>query len=68
MTTRRSTVPAAEAAGRFVEQSGYVRVNAIDVFFERHGHGPPLVLLHGALGTIESCFAACFLSSRNTSV
>jgi pimeloyl-ACP methyl ester carboxylesterase len=57
MTTHRSTVPAAEAPGQFGEHSGYVRVNDIDVFFERHGRGPPLVLLHGALGTIESCFA-----------
>jgi pimeloyl-ACP methyl ester carboxylesterase len=40
--------------------SGYVKVGAIDMYYERHGrrgHGAPLVLLHGALGTIESCFA-----------
>src|SRR5262245_44886597 len=27
------------------------------MYHERHGEGPPLVLLHGAFGTIESCFA-----------
>jgi pimeloyl-ACP methyl ester carboxylesterase len=27
------------------------------MYFERHGTGPPLALLHGAFGTIESCFA-----------
>jgi hypothetical protein len=27
------------------------------MYFERHGYGLPLVLLHGAFGTIESCFA-----------
>jgi len=31
--------------------------DAIDLYHETHGDGPPLVLLHGALGTIESCFA-----------
>jgi pimeloyl-ACP methyl ester carboxylesterase len=29
----------------------------VDLYYEVHGSGPPLVLLHGAMGTIESCFA-----------
>jgi pimeloyl-ACP methyl ester carboxylesterase len=37
--------------------SGYVPADGLDVYYEIHGSGPPLVLLHGALGTIESCFA-----------
>lgn len=31
-------------------------VNGLDIYYEVHGHGPVLVLLHGAMGTIESCF------------
>jgi pimeloyl-ACP methyl ester carboxylesterase len=36
--------------------SAYASVNGVDVYYEIHGGGRPLVLLHGALGTIESCF------------
>jgi pimeloyl-ACP methyl ester carboxylesterase len=32
-------------------------VDGLDLYYERHGDGAPLVLLHGAFGTIESCFA-----------
>jgi pimeloyl-ACP methyl ester carboxylesterase len=42
----------ADAAG------SYVSVNAIDMYYEIHGEGRPMVLLHGSLGTIESCFNA----------
>jgi pimeloyl-ACP methyl ester carboxylesterase len=38
--------------------SGFVPVNGLDMYYEDHGSGDPIVLLHGALGTIESCFAA----------
>ena len=38
--------------------SGYVGVGGgLELYYERHGRGDPLVLLHGALGTIDSCFA-----------
>jgi pimeloyl-ACP methyl ester carboxylesterase len=37
---------------------GYASVNGLDMYYEIHGEGRPMVLLHGALGTIESCFAA----------
>jgi pimeloyl-ACP methyl ester carboxylesterase len=37
--------------------NGYAEVNGLRMYYERHGYGPPLVLLHGAFGTIESCVA-----------
>jgi pimeloyl-ACP methyl ester carboxylesterase len=37
--------------------SGYAHVNELTMYYEIHGTGLPLVLLHGAMGTIESCFA-----------
>jgi pimeloyl-ACP methyl ester carboxylesterase len=39
------------------KSTGYVDVGALELYNERHGSGPPLRLLHGAFGTIESCFA-----------
>lgn len=42
---------AATNAGR------YASVNGVDLYYEIHGDGPALVLLHGAMGTIDSCFA-----------
>ena len=41
-----------------LKSSGRVDVGPLEVYYERHGSGHPLVLLHGAFGTIESCFAA----------
>jgi pimeloyl-ACP methyl ester carboxylesterase len=39
------------------KSSGHVDVGALELYHERHGEGPALVLLPGAFGTIESCFA-----------
>jgi pimeloyl-ACP methyl ester carboxylesterase len=36
---------------------GYASVNGIDLYYETYGeHGQPLVLIHGALSTIETSF------------
>jgi pimeloyl-ACP methyl ester carboxylesterase len=37
--------------------AGYLPVNGLEMYYEIHGEGSPLVLLHGAMGTIDSCFA-----------
>jgi pimeloyl-ACP methyl ester carboxylesterase len=34
-------------------QSGYAPVNGVEVYYEIHGSGKPLVLLHGGFGSIE---------------
>ena len=47
-----ATNPAARPA-----TSGYVPVNGLSMYYEIHGRGAPLALVHGAMGTIDSCFA-----------
>jgi pimeloyl-ACP methyl ester carboxylesterase len=36
---------------------GYAAVNGLELYYEIHGSGPPLILLHGNLSTIEIDFA-----------
>ena len=50
--------PRREALGEFTDMmNGYAEVNGLRMYYEVHGTGRPLVLLHGAFGTIESCFS-----------
>src|SRR5437868_9215071 len=37
-------------------ESGYIPVNGLDMYYEIHGSGRPLVLLHGNLSTIGTSF------------
>ena len=37
--------------------SGYVDVNGVHMYYETHGDGTPLVLLHGGMLTIDLNFA-----------
>jgi pimeloyl-ACP methyl ester carboxylesterase len=36
----------------------YTSINGLEMYYEQHGEGPPLVLLHGALSSIEVDFGA----------
>src|SRR5207253_9942674 len=47
--TKMTTTPA---------QSGYVAVNGLQMYYEVHGSGQPLVLLHGAFSAIGTSFGA----------
>lgn len=38
---------ATETVAQVANQSGYVKVNGTDIYYEIHGSGQPLVLLHG---------------------
>ena len=50
-------MPAANPARRPDATSGCVPVNGLNMCYEIHGDGSPLALFHGAMGTIDSCFA-----------
>ena len=50
-------MPTTNPASRPDATSGYVPANGLDVYYEIHGTGSPLALFHGAMGTIDSCFA-----------
>ena len=39
-----------------VVKKGYVRVYSLDMYYEIHGEGQPLVLLHGAFSAIGTSF------------
>ncbi len=39
-------------------QTGYAPVNGLEMYYEIHGTGPPLVLLHGAFSAIGTSFDA----------
>ena len=44
------------------ESTGYAPVNGLQMWYERHGEGRPLVLLHGNLSTIGVDFGGIILS------
>ena len=46
----------------------YASVNGLKLYYEIHGSGRPLVLLHGGLSTIETSFSSASPSSAAKSV
>lgn len=51
-----SSAPA--ALQRAPAKSGYAAVNGLQMYYAIHGAGRPLVLLHGGLCTIDTCFGS----------
>lgn len=47
-------------------KSGYASVNGLDMYYEIHGTGRPLVLLHGALSAIGTSFGKLLPSLTRT--
>lgn len=39
-----------------VSKSGYLNVNGLRMYYETHGHGSPMILLHGAYQSIDKMF------------
>lgn len=49
----------APAVARASASAGqYAKVNGVDMYFEVHGEGEPILLIHGGLCTIAECFAS----------
>ena len=44
-------------------KTGYVPVNGLQMYYEIHGTGQPLVLLHGAFSAIGTHLDSCCLTS-----
>lgn len=47
-------------------RSGYASVNGLRMYYEIHGTGRPLVLLHGSLTTIDTSFGKFLPSLSDT--
>ncbi len=52
VTTKARKSRTKESTGKTVK-SGYAPVNGLDMYYEIHGTGEPLILLHGGVGGIE---------------
>lgn len=52
-TAPMTTTPTTTTSTTSPTKSGYAPVNGIQLYYEIHGSGDPLVMLHGGLGSVE---------------
>lgn len=57
LATSVGTLAQTEEPDTAAVETGYADVNGVNMYYEVHGSGEPLVLLHGGLGTIDMLFA-----------
>lgn len=50
------SMPATSESKQIKQDSGYAAVNGIKMYYEIHGEGAPLVLIHGGGSTIQTSF------------
>jgi pimeloyl-ACP methyl ester carboxylesterase len=56
LLTASCTIATAQTKGMKTQQTGYAPVNGLKMYYEIHGEGKPLVLIHGGGSTIETTF------------
>jgi len=64
MKNNKQTKSSATRSGKSTQ--GYVSVNGLEMYYEIHGRGQPLVLLHGAFSAIGTSFAKLLPSFAKT--
>ena len=50
-------MPSKSDAKQVKQDSGYAQVNGLKMYYEIHGDGTPLVLIHGGGSTIQTSFS-----------
>jgi len=55
--SKDKSMPAKSEAKQIKQDSGYAPVNGLKMYYEIHGEGMPLVLIHGGGSTIQTSFS-----------
>jgi hypothetical protein len=54
--SKDKSMPAESEVNQIKKDSGYALVNGLKMYYEIHGEGAPLVLIHGGGSTIQTSF------------
>ena len=55
--SKDNSMPSKSEAKQVRRDSGYAHVNGLKMYYEIHGNGTPLVLIHGGGSTIQTSFS-----------